>query len=58
MPNIRGPSSAKRAVLCGVAQSIILYKAPIGYPALNFKKMYKQIGESPKDGLAGGGLGV
>ncbi|KAG5878138.1 hypothetical protein JTB14_003906 [Gonioctena quinquepunctata] len=34
MPNIGGPSSGKRAVLSGVAHSVLLYGAPIWYGAM------------------------
>nr|XP_023027234.1 uncharacterized protein LOC111515238 [Leptinotarsa decemlineata] len=42
MPNIRGPDSSKRAILGGVVQSILLYGAPIWYPAMRMEK-YRQI---------------
>lgn len=42
LPNIGGPSSLKRAVLCGVIHSIILYGAPVWYEALE-KKKYRNI---------------
>lgn len=38
MPNIRGTSSAKKEILCGVPYSTTLYGAPIWYPALAIEK--------------------
>lgn len=38
LPNIGGPSSAKRAVMCGVIHSIVLYGAPIWHEVLSIKK--------------------
>ncbi|KAJ8941510.1 hypothetical protein NQ314_010379 [Rhamnusium bicolor] len=38
MPNIRGPSSGKREILCGVVHSTILYGAPIWCEALRIRR--------------------
>lgn len=38
MPNVGGPSSAKRAVLCGAVHSILLYGAPIWKDELSVQK--------------------
>lgn len=43
MPNIGGPRSAKRQVLCSVISSTVLYGAPIWYKALEKKKYRTQL---------------
>ncbi|KAJ8971054.1 hypothetical protein NQ317_018317 [Molorchus minor] len=42
LPNIGGPSSLKREVLCGVIHSIIRYGAPVWYEVLE-KRKYRNI---------------
>lgn len=37
LPNVGGPSDSKRAVLCGVIHSIVLYAAPVWQEALRVK---------------------
>lgn len=46
MPNIGGPGEGKRRLLCSVAHSIMLYRAPIWEAALltkKYRKMVKQV---------------
>lgn len=43
MPNIGGPNSAKRRVLCGVAQSVLLYGAPIWSEMAERIKLYQNL---------------
>ena len=38
MPNIGGPNSRMRAILCGVVHSVLLYGAPIWYSVCTVKK--------------------
>lgn len=42
MPNLGGPSSGKRAVLCSAMHNILLYGAPVWCGVLKYKK-YRQI---------------
>lgn len=46
MPNMGGPSSAQRTVLCGVVHSIILYGAPIWHEVIN-KRTQRETIEKP-----------
>ncbi|XP_044754983.1 uncharacterized protein LOC123313937 [Coccinella septempunctata] len=43
MPNISGPSYAKRRVLCGVTHSILLYAVPVWRETLKQKKQLDQM---------------
>ncbi|KAF2902781.1 hypothetical protein ILUMI_03409 [Ignelater luminosus] len=51
MPNIKGPSSAKRRVLCGAVHSIVLYAAPIWNQAMNMKKYQTRLEMLQRGGL-------
>lgn len=42
MPNIRGPRDSKRAMFCGVVQSIALYVPQVWIPAMKMEK-YRRI---------------
>ncbi|KAJ8973918.1 hypothetical protein NQ317_005929 [Molorchus minor] len=43
LPNIGGPSESKRAVLCGVIQSVLLYGAPVCHNVINIAKYKKML---------------
>ncbi|KAJ8928007.1 hypothetical protein NQ314_019473 [Rhamnusium bicolor] len=43
LPNVGGPSGPKRAILCGVIQSVVLYGAPVWYQAINVLKYKKML---------------
>lgn len=43
MPNINGPKSSKRRVLCSVVNSKLLYAAPVWYTAMENKKLAKKL---------------
>lgn len=43
MPNIGGPSSRKRKMLCGVTHSILLYGAPVWYDKVSRINLYRNL---------------
>lgn len=50
MPNIRGPTSGKRVVLCSAVQNLLLYGAPIWSRVMEIGK-YKRILERAQRGM-------